>query len=1058
MMILYKLKKRSLSLAFMLGLSASMAFGQTVTVTGKVTDVETQQALPGASVLVVGTSTGTITDADGNFSLNVSTTGNSIKIAISFIGYANTTFDVPVVNGSAAPVNAALQPDIQSLDEVVVTGTGVATEKKELGNFISSIKSTDLTSGAASNPLGALQGKVAGAQIMQNSGNPAGGFTVRLRGASTIVGSSEPLYIIDGVLVNNNTNNVTDLSISISGNNDFSPGTNRLADINPNDIERIEVINGAAAAAIYGSRASNGVVQIFTKRGTSGKPTVTFSTSVTMSELRKRIPVNMHPERFGNVFNRFPVTPAQINDQRLTTVSLNLTSEFTTGTPAPQRLFQNKVPVNRYDYQDDIFQTGFGTDNYVSISGGSDRTTYLLSGSYFKNQGIVKNTDFSRYSAKLRLDQRVTDWSKVSVGINYVRSNANERPDGNSFYSPINSLLITDNVYDLKALDAIGNLQAAEPVRLNPLSTINGIDMKNTVDRLIGDVQATITPINGLLINYTLGLDTYSQIGETFIDRYPYPNVSAFFFNDGYSSYASQSVLQLNNDLNISYQKQINSKLTSTTILGGTVQYDESKFSQIQGRDMIVGVRNVNGARNLFSPASIITTQRSVMGAFLQQTFNYSDYLFLSIAGRFDASSVFGVSNRTQFYPKASVNFVLSEFFKESLPSTFQLLKIRAAYGESGNLTNLGPYSRFSNFNPTAYANNTRPFVRSSTQGNPNVGPERQKEIELGLDISILNGRMGAEINLYDKKVDDLLLDLLIAPSSGSVNINTNIGSMTNRGMEIVLKGTPIKTTNLIWNITAIYNHNQNEVNLPDNLPLLRFSADANRMSSAIDGRPLGVFYGTAYARNSDGSIYLTSTPRVLSPFATVSAGTPAVDRVSRDVNTGLPIGTLVQRELGDANPDWTGSFLSDLNYKKVNFRFLLDAVQGFDVNNLNWTTFNNVGAGPIAEKELKGEVPRGTVTMLGGFGDERIREEMIEDGSFVKLRELSIGYTFTPANKLFSSLSVNLVGRNLYSWDNYRGWDPEVNSAGQSNRIRGDDFGTVPIPRTYQLTLTAKF
>lgn len=380
MINIYKQKRRSLwhmGLVFLLAFSTLHAQAQEVVVNGKVTDAETEQGLPGASVRVVGTTTGTVTDVDGNFSLSVSASG-VVKIEISFVGYATATADVQVSNGSTAPINVALKAEYSALDEVVVTGTGVATSRKQLGNYISTIKSSDLVSGAANNPLAALQGKVAGAQIMQNNGNPAGGFTVRLRGASSIVGSSEPLYIIDGVIVNNNTNNLTDLSIGISGNNDFSPGSNRLVDINPNDIDRVEVLNGAAASALYGSRASNGVVQIFTKRGTTGKPSITFSTSVTVSELRKRIDVNKEPIRFGTGFNRFPSTPAEINDQRLTSILLF------------NRLFPNSTPVTRYDYQDDIFRQGIGTDNYLSIAGGNEKTKYLFSGSYYKNEGIIK--------------------------------------------------------------------------------------------------------------------------------------------------------------------------------------------------------------------------------------------------------------------------------------------------------------------------------------------------------------------------------------------------------------------------------------------------------------------------------------------------------------------------------------------------------------------------------------------------------------------------------------------------------------------------------------------
>lgn len=1049
MINIYKQKRRSLwhmGLVFLLAFSTLHAQAQEVVVNGKVTDAETEQGLPGASVRVVGTTTGTVTDVDGNFSLSVSASG-VVKIEISFVGYATATADVQVSNGSTAPINVALKAEYSALDEVVVTGTGVATSRKQLGNYISTIKSSDLVSGAANNPLAALQGKVAGAQIMQNNGNPAGGFTVRLRGASSIVGSSEPLYIIDGVIVNNNTNNLTDLSIGISGNNDFSPGSNRLVDINPNDIDRVEVLNGAAASALYGSRASNGVVQIFTKRGTTGKPSITFSTSVTVSELRKRIDVNKEPIRFGTGFNRFPSTPAEINDQRLTSILLF------------NRLFPNSTPVTRYDYQDDIFRQGIGTDNYLSIAGGNEKTKYLFSGSYYKNEGIIKGTDFSRYNAKLRIDQTLNSWAKASLGLNYIRSNVNELPDGNSFYSPMNALLITDNVYNLNERDANGNLLAVEPTRVNPLSVIEGVKMQNLTNRIIGDFQLTLTPIDGLRIEYVSGIDTYSQLGQTFIGRYPYPNVNLAFFADGYASTATQQVFQINNDLNISYQKNITSKIESTTVLGGTIQYDNSNFTQAQGRDMIPGIETINGAKNVFVVPTEFKSERSIQGAFLQQTFSYNEFLFLTAAGRIDGASPFGVNNRIQFYPKASASLLLSELFKgSSIVNKFNLIKLRIAYGQSGNLTNLTPYGRFSNYDPLAYVGNSRPFIRNQTQGNPNVGPERQTEIEVGLDIGVLNNRVGLEINLYDKKVTDLLLDLTLAPSTGSANINTNLGTLTNRGFEIVVKGTPIKTKDFTWNVTGIFNKNINQVNLPDNVPpVIRFSADANRMSSAINGRPLGVFYGTAYARNADGSIYLTASPRTVGAV-TFQPGLPAVDRVSRDATTGLPTGALVQRELGDPNPNWTGSLLNEFAYKGFTARFLLDAVQGFSVNNLNWTTYNNVGAGLLAAKELRGEIPRGTVSIIGGFGDERIREEMIESGSFVKMRELSFGYTFVPGIKGITNLSINLIGRNLYSWDSYRGWDPEVNSGGQSNRIRGDDFGTVPIPRTYQLSVTAKF
>ncbi|MCU0354311.1 MAG: SusC/RagA family TonB-linked outer membrane protein [Cytophagales bacterium] len=1032
----------------LLWLPTTLLAQSSYTVKGKVADASTGEGIPGASVVVAGTTNGTVTDAGGNYSLKLNAAAGTYRIAFSYVGYSPVTETVKTDGSGETTLNVSLQADLVGLDEIVITGTGTPTSKRELGTYVTSVSAKQLANTAANNPLAALQGKVAGAQISQNNGNPAGGFTVRLRGASTIIGSSEPLYIIDGVIVNNSTNNVTDLSISISGNNDFQPGANRLADINPNDIERIEVLNGAAAAAIYGSRANNGVVQIFTKRGAEGKPRITFSTSVVVSELRKRIEINDFGQRFGNFDPMVPYNSAigsgPYTDQRLTTIFLG------------GRLFRNTSPVTRYDYQDDIFRRAVGTDNYISVTGGTDKTKYLVSGSYFNNQGIVPGTDFRRYSAKLRIDQTLNSWAKASIGLNYVNSLANERPDGNSFYSPINAFFITDNVYDIRRRDANGFLMPVEPNRVNPITVLEDIKMTNATNRVIGDFQLNLTPLKGLTIDFISGLDTYTQLGQTYIAPMPYPGVNPAFFPDGYASTATAQVFQVNNDLNATYRTNITPKISSTTTLGGTVQYDRSNFTQIQGRAMLPLIETVAGAQNFFTPAGEIRTERSIQGAFLQQTFGYDGFVFVSAAGRVDGSSVFGVNNRTQFYPKVSGNLLVSELLQRSGINTFDLLKLRAAYGESGNLTAIGPYDRFSNMDPVVTAGGAG-FVRRTTLGNPNVQVERQTEFEAGLDASVLNGRLGVEFNVYNKNVRDLLLPLAIAPTQGGSQIFANIGGMTNRGVELVLRATPVKAGDFTWNATVIFNRNRNRVSLP--FPLLRFSADANRMSSAVDGQPLGVFYGTVYARNPDGSLLLSPGPRALSPTVSTDAGVPFVDRVGRTPE-GLPNPStaLVQRVVGDPNPRWTGSLINEFQYKRFTARVLLDAVQGFNIVNLNRTTYNNVGAGLLAERELRGEVPRGTVSIIGGFGDERIREDMVEDGSFVKLREITFGYSVAPKLWGLSNLSVNLTGRNLYSWDNYQGWDPEINSGGQSNRIRGDDFGTVPIPRTYQVSLTASF
>jgi TonB-linked SusC/RagA family outer membrane protein len=1019
---------------------AAQAQVQLYKVAGTVTDAVTGDPLIGASIQVKGTTTGAITDVQGKYALSVSLKPGAYALVISFVGYTRTEQAVTLGSQTEVVQDIKLQEDFIGLDEVVVTGTSIATSKKQLGNSLHTVSAKQLQAVATPSLTAALQGKIAGAQITQNSGDPAGGISVRLRGVSSINSSSEPLYIIDGVIVNNSTNNVSNLSVGIGGNSDFQPGQNRLVDINPNDIERIEVLNGAAAAAIYGSRANNGVIQIFTKRGSQGKPKITVSTSLMVSQLRKEFPLNDVPLRFGP-----PVTRTGVgNDQRLPGILLF------------NRLFPNTSPVSRYNYWDDVFQTALGTDNYLSVAGGKDDTKYFFSGSYFKNEGIVRNTDFERFTGRLRIDQKVTDWMKFSSGLSFSRSFANEKPDGNVFNSPINAVFITDNVYDLNERDANGNLLPVEPVRMNPLSVINDLKQTNQTNRVIGDFQVNLAPIKGLGIDYVFGIDTYSQLGQNFFPRIAYAGVNAALFPDGYAATATAQVTQLNNDFNISYQADLTSKLKSTTQLGATFQYDRTNFTQAQGRDMVPFIETINGASNIFVPPTESRTERSIQGYFVQQTFNYNEYLFVTAAGRLDASSVFGPNNRWQFFPKASANLVLSEmdFWKNaSFAEKFSTFKVRAAYGESGNLTGIGPYDRFSN-TIAAQLVGRQSLFRSTALGNPDVKPERQTEIEIGTDLYFINNRFGIELTWYNKEVRDLLLERNIAPSEGGATVTTNIGSLTNQGIELALRANLLKTKDLNWNATLIFSRNRNRVSIPQEV--IRFSSDANRMSSAVNGFPLGVFYGTAYARNPDGSLLLTNRPQVVSGV-TLQAGLPQNERVSLGAD-GQPTGALVNRVLGDPNPRYTASLSSDVTWKRWSFRVLFDAVQGFQVNNLNWTTANNVGIGPLAAQELRGELPRGWVSLLGGFGGERIREEMVKDGSFVKLREIGVSYTVAPKFLGMSNLSLGLSGRNLISWDNYPGFDPEVNSGGQSNRIRGDDFGTVPIPRTFQFTATAQF
>lgn len=1006
-----------------------------VAITGKVSGKTSTSGLAGVSVTVKGTRYGSGTDNDGNYRITGAIKPGDYTLIFSSVNAQTEQIQLTIGSASEYRVDAQLSEEVSSLDEVIVTGTSAGTTRRQIGSYISSVKAEDLTKGATGNVLAALQGKTAGAQITQNSGDPAGGISVRLRGISSISSSSEPLYIVDGVIVNNATNRVTNTSGNYDGNNFVGAiGQNRLADINPGDIDRIEVLNGAAAAAIYGSRANAGVIQIFTKKGKSGVPQLSFSTSVTASSLRKRVEVNRAPTKFGGL------PDAQTQDI--------LTPALTTSTP-----------VTRYDYQDDIFRDAMGTDNTISVTGGSEKTKYYASGSYFYNQGIIKKTDFQRYSFRLNLDQELSRWASFNIGLNYVNSVANEKPDGNSFFSPMNSVTIIGNIHDIKTRDANGNIKAVgERGRVNPLSVIEEIKQKQSTSRVLANVGIKLKPFKNFTLDYTLGTDNYAQLGTTLIPPFPY-NVSDGFFGggisldaarNGYASTANNTFFGINHDVNATYTVDITNKLGSTTQVGYSQQYEKNNYSLLQGRGLAPLVQVVNAAATIL-PGVDERSEISISGVFLQQNFRFNNQFFLTGAIRVDGSSVFGENQRDQKYLKGSASYVVSgaDFWnKTGLNNWWNLLKLRVAYGESGNLTGIGAFARFNTYTPAAYVGRSA-LTGSSILANPDVKPERQKEIEFGADLGFLKNRISLTVNVYNKEVNDLLINRVVAPSTGFSTFLNNLGSLENKGFEIVLGATPVQLKNFSWDVTGIYNRNRNKaINIGQALTL--FSTNGGAPVAILQGQPIGVFYGTYFARDASGNLIKNA------------AGIPQTERGVQNSPTsvtpgrganGLPSGTVLRKIIGDPNPDYTATLTNEFKYKKLGLRIQLDAVRGGEVFNADWRTRQGVGNGKEAEKEHLGQLPRGYIA-----GIYAIEEWRIDDGSFTKLREVSLSYNVGKVSKIFSGLTVMLSGRNLYSWDKYKGYDPEVNAAGQSTLLRGIDFGAVPIPRTYSVAIQANF
>jgi TonB-linked SusC/RagA family outer membrane protein len=1036
-----ELLKRNITRFALLLLSflLSVAFVQAqVTISGKVTG-KGNVAAPNVSVVVKGTTYGTSSDAGGSYSIAAALRPGKYNLEFSGIGFKTKTVAIEIGSASVYTSDVTLDEDALGLDEVVITGTSQGTTKRQLGNYITTLKGDKISNAATPNAIAAMQGKVPGAQIVQNSGDPAGGMTVRLRGISTIASSNEPLYIIDGVMINNSNARVTNTQSDYDGYG--SIGQNRMVDINPNDIERIEVLNGAAAAAIYGSRANAGVVQIFTKRGSTGAPQVTFSTRFNTNSLRKRLTFSTAPTKFGG-----PTDGPTAQTQDILTPALTSTT-----------------PVTRYDYQDDIFRTGLGTDNNVSITGGKDKFKYYSSFNFNYNEGIIRKTSNRRYGFRLNIDQTVNKWLSITAGLNYSFNNTTELPDGNQFFSPINSMTIIGNFHNISARDANGNLQAVgERGRVNPLSVFENVDQNNRTGRIISNLGFKITPLRGLTIDYTAGLDNINQNGTTFIKPFTY-NVSTAFWGggisldptqNGYASAASYTSMFFNHDLNATYNLRINDKLSSTSQLGYSEQYEKANYILAQSRGLGVGVQTVTGGATPLASVDS-RTEQSIRGFFLQQNFKFNNQLFLTVAGRVDGSSVFKKENRNQFYPKVSGSYVISEsdfFAPFAQKAKIDLFKIRAAYGESGNLTGIGPYERFNTYTAGPFLGRTY-LGSSAVRANDNLVPERQKELEIGLDYAMLSNRIQLTFNWYNKKVVDLIVpNLTVAPSIGFTSERRNVGDLTNKGFEILLTGIPVKNKDFSWEITGLFNKNKNRVGNISS-PLITFTSPTGAVFALLPGYDAPVFYATYFARDNNGNLLLNSQ------------GIPVIERGNtagvpqRDPATGLPYtagpnSNVLRKPLGSPNPDYTATLVNTFTYKKLSLRVQLDRVAGVEVFNADYRTRQGVGNGSeLAQKEHTGQLPRGYIS-----GTYAIEEWRVDDGSFTKLREVTLGYSFGKVKGFCNDLFMSISGRNLISWDNYKGYDPETNSSGQSSLLRGIDFGNVPIPRTMQFSILVKF
>jgi len=1011
-MILTILRRGALLLVLAIVSPFALAAQQaTGTVSGRVTDASVGRGLPDVAVLVTGSRLGTLTGPNGEYTISGVPVG-ARTLTIRRIGYQPTTETVTVVPGATATADVALHVSAVNLSEVVVTGTGTATEKRKVGTSIATIDSSLISRAQATTVDQAMQGKIPGAQITQNSGSPGGGgISVRLRGVNSFISGSDPLYIVDGVIVDNESGQLADLG-------GRSNPQNRLADLNPDDIEHIEIIRGAAAAALYGSRANNGVVQIFTKRGTSGKPRFTSTTRWGTSQLRQQQPFNFYP---------FDV---------------------------------NGLPITRFNYQDDIFHRAPSWEQDVTVEGGNDQTRYFMSGNFANEDGIMRSTSSRRTGARVNLQQQLTPTLVANVTSNYINTNNEIQAFGEqNDYGIMGSLFFAPTNVDFRPVNGVYPLPPA--LGTNPLLAIDRIRNPQSIERFIGSTKLTWTPLTNLLFDYTIGLDNVGFTQDQFVPR------NAVLGTAPLATGRAQSVAEnnriVNQDALSSYTWRPMGSFDMRTTAGLNYTSQRVRITSATANGL-APVGDLVSAGSVFSAAQT-DVQLRTLGFYGQHELAFRDRLFLNAAVRWDASSTFAPSERWQAFPKFSASYVVID----NKPGALNNLRLRSALGWAGSQPGiLNAYSQFVSFTQLPFAG--RPgFVNDVTFGNPNLKNERAREWELGGDVGFLGGRVSTEATYYNRLVSDLLFFRPLPTSTGFSRQFFPIGTMSNKGLELLLRTTNVDNPNLQWTSTMTYAHNKN---LVESLNIQDFQSAGGYPNRIRAGEPAGVFYGSYAARNClTGALLLDSLGRYRRSNQTADMGaTLAI----REALSGGNCNDSLNKVIGDPNPKWMGSFLNEFTLaKKVRVRALLDGVFGNKIMNLS-TRAQNAGIASNSKSYERELLPYGDPRKLPpGFNarTQGIFEYWIEDGTFVKLRELSASYTLDGlgVRRYFrDGIDLTLSGRNLAVWTNYSGYDPEINLFGTNaggigsvqttSADRGFDFGGYPIPRVWQLSARITF
>lgn len=1041
-----------------LALGLQVLAAQTRTISGRVTASGTGEALQGTQVFVQDTFIGSVTDAYGNYSLEVPS--EEVTLIVAFIGYKTQELAVPVGEETA---NFVLETDVLKSEQVVVTGLASTVKRRNLANSVASISADDLMPTAVQTLDGALSGKFAGITVRQNTGAPGGGMSVKLRGVSSIEGATEPLYVVDGVIINNASNQsgidiVTEAATAGSSTPQGQP-TNRLGDINVNDIESVEVLKGASAAAIYGSKAANGVVIIKTKRGKPGKVKFNINQRFGFSSILKK----MGYWDYNTYLQTVDQYGADLTSEGLTTAgkqayadlkaSVGADSIGNMSNDALDALFGNQWADVDVDYEEELYgQSGPLRETSISAGGGTGGTRYYVSGTVKDDAGIISGTGYKKYAGQLNLDHRFGPKATIGISTSLIRSESNRGITGNDNTNTSFgfSLAFTPNFLDIRKKDGEYPDHLFNPS--NPLHSAEVLINREVTYRSIGAINFRYnmlkTGSQKLDFIMVAGADFYSQENQIFS-----PPELQFERNSdlsGTSILAETESINSNLYANLVHELSMGSNRFRTT---GGVQYETANLNQliVAAEQMVVTQQNVDQSGAISFVGQNITKQQD-RGFFFQEEINLNDVIYMTGAIRADRSSTLGDTEKYYTFPKAAVSVRLSEFGFWPLGGISDEFKIRLAYGQTGNLPVAN--GKFTNLVPINIDGSSG-LITANRQGASDVSPEITSEIEYGIDAELFGGLASIELTIFNQTITDLFLNADVPASSGFTSGLINGGEMETSGIEASLNVNLIRTSALSWHSQINFYRTKSEV-------------------TKLDVDPF----------NLGGFATVLGTYRIeegWSPTSIVGAEMQMEWDAAGDSLKPVMIDSVEQHiKLGDETPDFQMSFNNSFRAGPFSFRFLLDWKKGGDIINLGALITDLAGTSADYGDPVKFTLPGGasdgsdTTQTFDEAGPARLglaallggnyTSPYIGDGSYWKLREVAFSYTLSQqlVDNLFrgsvSSFTVGVSGRNLWMSTPYSGYDPEVSQFG--NLAIGGSVDTIPFPsaRSFYLDLGIGF